>query len=107
VICDNNGNPATPAEAKKIIAERRTVPEDIRKRRRSRKKTGKAPQAATTGPDKRGDLPPATIVAAPHQGSQPHHLTSATTPAPWSRQRAGQHAQNQRRQHQTKTPGPS
>jgi transposase len=57
VICDTNGNPVTPAEAKKIIAERWTVPEEIRKRRRSRKTAGKAPQAATTGPDRRGDPP--------------------------------------------------
>jgi transposase len=57
VICDNNGNPVTPAEANKIIAERWTVPEEIRKRRRSRKLAGKAPQTATTGPDRRGDPP--------------------------------------------------
>ena len=57
VICDNNGNPVTTAEAKKIIADKWTVPEDVRKRRRSRKTAGKAPQAATTGPDRRGDLP--------------------------------------------------
>jgi transposase len=57
VICDNNGNPVTPAEAKKIIAERWTVPEEIRKRRRSRKVAGKAPQPAATGPDRRGDPP--------------------------------------------------
>jgi len=57
VICDNNGNPVTPAEAKQIIAERWTVPEDVRKRRRSRKIAGKAPQLALTRPDTRGDLP--------------------------------------------------
>jgi len=57
VTCDNNSNPVTAAEAKHIIAEHWTVPEEIRKRRRSRKQGGKAPQAATTGPDKRGDLP--------------------------------------------------
>ena len=57
VICDNNGNPVTPAQAKKIIAERWTVPEDVRKRRRSRKLAGKAPQAASTRPDRRGDPP--------------------------------------------------
>jgi len=56
-ICDNNANPVTPAEAKKIIAERWTVPEETRKRRRSRKIAGKAPQAATTRPDRRGDPP--------------------------------------------------
>ena len=57
VICDNNGNPVTPAEAKKIIADKWTVPEDVRKRRRSRKIAGKAPQPALTRPDTRGDLP--------------------------------------------------
>ena len=57
MICDNNGNPVTPEEAKKIITEKWTVPEEVRKRRRSRRAAGKAPQAATTGPDKRGALP--------------------------------------------------
>ena len=62
VICDNNGNPVTPEQARQIIAERWTVPQHVRKRRRSRttpgaSAKGKAPQAATTGPDKRGDLP--------------------------------------------------
>jgi transposase len=57
VICGNNGNPVTPGEAKKIISDRWTVPEEIRKRRRSRKLAGKAPQTATTGPDRRGDPP--------------------------------------------------
>jgi len=56
VTCDTNGNPVTAAEAKAIIAEKWTVPEDVRKRRRSRKMAGKAPQAATR-PDKRGDPP--------------------------------------------------
>ena len=56
-ICDNNGNPVTAAEAKRIIADRWTVPEEVRKRRRSRKIAGRAPQAATTGPDRRGDPP--------------------------------------------------
>ena len=57
VICGNDGQPVTPAEAKDTIAARWTVPEEVRKRRRNRKLTGKAPQAATTGPDKRGDPP--------------------------------------------------
>ncbi len=57
VICDNNGSPVTAAEAKKIIAEKWTVSEDVRKRRRSRKTAGKAPQTAATGPDRRGDPP--------------------------------------------------
>jgi hypothetical protein len=57
VICDNDGNPVTAEQARQIIAQKWTVPEDVRKRRRSRKLAGKAPQAATTGPDKRGDPP--------------------------------------------------
>jgi transposase len=56
VVCDTDGAPVTPAEAKKIIAERWTVPPEIRARRRSRKNTapgraskvGKAPQRVHT-----------------------------------------------------------
>jgi transposase len=57
VICDNNGTPVTPAQARQIITENWTVPEEVRKRRRSRTMAGKAPQAAATRPDKRGDPP--------------------------------------------------
>lgn len=69
VICDTDGTPVTPTEAKKIITERWTVPTDVRTRRRSTKpittKAGKAPQQVLTGhvrsdarsADKRGDLP--------------------------------------------------
>ncbi len=57
VISDNNGNPVTAEQARQIIADKWTVPEDVRKRRRSRKIAGKAPQAATTGPRRRGDPP--------------------------------------------------
>jgi transposase len=64
VICDTDGRPVTPAEAKSIIAEHWTVPADVRARRRS-KKVGKAPQQVhaaqaksdARGADKRGDLP--------------------------------------------------
>jgi len=56
VICDTNGRPVTPTEAKAIIADHFTVPAEVRARRRS-KKMGKAPQAARTGRQKRGDLP--------------------------------------------------
>ncbi|MDI1466424.1 IS110 family transposase, partial [Catellatospora sp. KI3] len=50
VICDTDGTPVTPAEAKKIIAERWTVPADVRARRRSRKtQVGKAPQQVHAG----------------------------------------------------------
>jgi transposase len=56
VICDTDGRPVTPAQAKAIIAERWTVPPEIRARRRS-KKTGKAPQKVAEGQCARGDLP--------------------------------------------------
>jgi hypothetical protein len=50
VICDIDGTPVTPDEAKRIIAEQSTVPEEVRRRRRSRKTAkGKAPQQAPTG----------------------------------------------------------
>ena len=48
VICDTDGTPVTPAEARRIIADRFTVPPDIRARRRS-KKGGRAPQTALEG----------------------------------------------------------
>jgi hypothetical protein len=76
VICDTNGNPVTPAQAKKIIAERWTVPEDVRKRRRSRKIAGRPlrrPLPGRTGeatlpaPDRRGP--------APRASSPPAHST--------------------------------
>lgn len=70
VICDTDGRPVTPEEAKAIIAEHWTVPTDVRARRRS-KKAGKAPQQVLTAQaksrpgraDRRGDLP--------HQASSP------------------------------------
>jgi len=66
VICHSTGEPVTPEQAKKIIAEQWSVPADVRTRRRSRKTTkGKAPQQVHSGRDKpdargagkRGDLP--------------------------------------------------
>jgi transposase len=47
VICDTNGVPVTPTQAKAIIAQHWTVPEEVRRRRRTRK--GKAPQQVLTG----------------------------------------------------------
>jgi transposase len=64
VICDTDGRPVEPDEAKTIIAAHWTVPPEVRARRRH-KKAGKAPQqvlmthgkpnARSAG--KRGDLP--------------------------------------------------
>lgn len=45
VICDVNGEPVTPEQAKRIIAENYTVSEEVRRRRRSIKTTRRAPQA--------------------------------------------------------------
>lgn len=49
IICDVDGRPLDTAEAKEIIAERYTVPEEIRRRRRSKKKAGKAPHRVLEG----------------------------------------------------------
>jgi transposase len=67
IICDTDGQPVTPAQAKKIITERWTVPPDVRARRRS-KKTGKAPQKVLAGQYARGDLPRGTT---PPHSEQP------------------------------------
>jgi transposase len=56
VICDTDGQPVTPTQAKAIIAERWTVPPEVRARRRS-KKAGKAPQKVLKGQYARGGLP--------------------------------------------------
>jgi transposase len=56
VICDTDGHPVNPAQAKTIIAERWTVPAEVRARRRS-KKAGKAPQKVLEGQCQRGSLP--------------------------------------------------
>jgi transposase len=72
VICDTDGTPVTPAQAKAIIAERYTVPEDVRQRRRSKK--GKAPQQVLAGHvhgaqgATRRPSPPASL------GRQPAHV---------------------------------
>jgi hypothetical protein len=47
VVCDTDGRPVTPAQAKAIIAEHWTVPEQVRRQRRNKK--GKAPQQVLTG----------------------------------------------------------
>jgi transposase len=47
VVCDTDGTPVTLEQAKAIIAEHWTVPEQVRRRRRSKK--GKAPQQVLQG----------------------------------------------------------
>lgn len=49
VVRDTDGNAVSRAEAKHIIAERWTVDEETRRRRRSKKRAGKAPQQVLKG----------------------------------------------------------
>ena len=81
VICDTDGRPVTAEQAKAIIAERWTVPADVRARRRSNK-VGKAPQqvlAAQVKPSARG---------AGRRGDLPHPASSAATSEPVNRRTA-------------------
>jgi transposase len=55
IICDIDGTEVTPEQAATIIAERWSVPDDVRGRRRSKK--GKAPQTGAKRRHQRGDLP--------------------------------------------------
>lgn len=77
VICDTDGRPVDPDEAKAIIAEHWTVPADVRARRRS-KKAGKAPQTVRTGQRLRGDLPQHDSIDQhhPHRQQQPQRRTA-------------------------------
>ena len=83
VICDVDGTPVTPQEAKAVIAERFTVTAEVRARRRS-KKAGKAPMSVHAGRSKpgargggeRGDLPRDTS-SDPGTGDVNHPNTSS------------------------------
>ena len=68
---DTDGTPVTPEQARQIIAANWTVPEDVRKRRRSRKTKERTPQQASK-PVQRGD--------PPRPGSRPGH--TPVNPAP-------------------------
>jgi len=86
VVCDNDGKPVTPEEAKAIIAAHWTVPTDVRARRRHKK--GKAPQKVLAGHSKpraqgtgeRGDLPrPASSTPRPHPVNSPNASSKRRT----------------------------
>jgi transposase len=49
VICDTDGRPVTRAEAKAVIAEHWTVPEEVRRHRRNAKRRGKVPHQVLVG----------------------------------------------------------
>jgi transposase len=70
VICDTDGRPVTADEAAAIIAERWTVPAEVRARRRN-KKQGKAPQAISTRRRQRGDLPQTASSTHDHEHVNP------------------------------------
>lgn len=84
VICDIDGRPVSPEEAKAIIAEHFTVSAEERARRRS-KKLGKAPQKVLAGQSKpharsvgtRGDLPRPASSSPNHHRVK--HLAGAAT----------------------------
>ncbi len=79
VICDTDGTPVTPTEAKAIIATRFTVPEDVRAQRRSRKpakkKVGKAPHQVLTA-----QVIGQTLEASTVRGDLPRTSSSTTDP---------------------------
>jgi hypothetical protein len=75
VICDTDGRPITAQQAKAIIAERWTVPAEVRARRRS-KKAGKAPQKVLQGQCTRGSLPRNTTSSRDRQPRQADSLTN-------------------------------
>jgi Transposase IS116/IS110/IS902 family len=75
VICDTDGVPVTPQQAKAIIAQQWTVPEEVRRQRRSRK--GKAPQQVhaghmhgAQGATRRPSPPPASLGRRPRPVKQ-------------------------------------
>jgi transposase len=70
VIRDTDGRPVTTAQATAIIAERWTVPPEIRARRRS-KKTRKAPQKVLEGQYARGSLPRPTTSSPRRRSVKP------------------------------------
>lgn len=83
LIRDTDGHAVTNDQAKTIITERWTVPDDVRARRRN-KKTGKAPQKVLAGQSKphahsagtRGDLPQPASSPSPRQGVKELATTS-------------------------------
>lgn len=70
VVCDIDGTPVTLDEAKTIVAERFTVSEDVRRRRRSRK-AGKAPHQVLAGHAQPGPRGAATRRPSPAPSSSP------------------------------------
>jgi transposase len=68
VVCDTDGRPVDRAQAKAIIAARYTVPEDVRARRRGRKKRRAAPHQVLVGH---------VFDAGPRRAAKPRRPSSA------------------------------
>jgi hypothetical protein len=71
VLCDTDGTPITAEQAKQIIADHWTVPEQVRRRRRSKK--GKAPQQVLQG----------HVTGPQGATSSGHRITSQPTTVRW------------------------
>jgi hypothetical protein len=81
VICDNNANPVTAEEAKKIIADKWTVPEEVRKRRRNLAgRPLRRPQPGRTGEATLPDPDPHDSGARPSTPSPDQPASSARRP---------------------------
>ena len=76
VVCDIDGRPVTPEQAKQVIAERYTVPEEIRRRRRASKNAAKA---ASTAASSSGT--PAEAATATKRPSKLGYGASSVSPA--------------------------
>lgn len=81
VVCDTDGRPVTPQEAKAIIAERFTVTEEVRRRHRSRKQAGKAPQNVLVGHSKLSARGASERGDPPHGSSSGHRSRLVKEPA--------------------------
>jgi hypothetical protein len=81
VVCDTDGRPVTPKEVKAIIAERFTVTEEARKRHRSRKQAGKAPQKVLAGHSKLSARGASERGDPPHGSSFGHQSRLVKEPA--------------------------
>jgi transposase len=81
VICDVDGTAVTPQQAKQVIAEQWTVTEEIRRRRRSNKKSraGKAPQQVLTGHDRKDARGVRTRRPSPYESSPARSQTVKPT----------------------------
>jgi transposase len=79
VICDVDGTPVTPEQAKQIITDRYVVPAEVRAQRRSRKQQkGKAPHDAKNSRQRRGDLPHNPSSTPPTIAVNGHHADASS-----------------------------